>query len=74
MVFAGEASGDMYGGLLAGALGTLGVKTVMPEEGEDSAERITPELAPGDVVVGCSSGNFGGFHHRLLARLTEGED
>jgi len=59
---------------LAAALGALGVKTVMPEEGEDPATLIAPKLGPGDVVVGCSSGNFADFHRRLLAQLATGAE
>lgn len=60
--------------LLATALDTRGVKTVMPGEDEDPTTRISLELGRGDVIVGCSSGSFGGFHKRLLSRLAEEAD
>ncbi len=46
-----------------------GVHAIMPSEGEDPVEALAPFLRSGDVVVGCSSGNFGAFHRRLLERL-----
>ncbi len=59
---------------LANALGAVGVASVMPGEGEDAAARLIDALRPGDVVVGCSSGAFGGFHKNLIAALQTGDD
>ncbi len=56
-------------GGLAHDLAERGVSSVMPEEGEDPARRLAPLLEPGDLVLGCSSGSFDGFHGRLLAAL-----
>ena len=38
--------------------------------GADPVATTLPLLRPGDVVLGCSSGDFGGFHRRLLAALS----
>jgi UDP-N-acetylmuramate: L-alanyl-gamma-D-glutamyl-meso-diaminopimelate ligase len=46
-----------------------GVGVVMPTEDADPVEALLPKLVTGDLVLGCSSGNFDGFHHKLLARL-----
>jgi len=46
-----------------------GVRTAIPPDGGDPVEALLPLLGPGDVVVGCSSGDFGGFHRRLLAGI-----
>jgi UDP-N-acetylmuramate: L-alanyl-gamma-D-glutamyl-meso-diaminopimelate ligase len=59
---------------LAHALGAVGVASVMPEEGEDAVARLLEALRPGDVVVGCSSGAFDGFHKNLIAALQTGDD
>ncbi len=56
-------------GRLARELERAGVIPVMPGQEEDPVAVLTPLLRPGDVVIGCSSGNFGGFHRRLLAAL-----
>jgi UDP-N-acetylmuramate: L-alanyl-gamma-D-glutamyl-meso-diaminopimelate ligase len=45
------------------------VPSVMPADGEDPAERLAPKLEEGDLVLGCSSGSFDGFHRRLLELL-----
>ena len=57
---------------LASALAGRGVPSLMPEAGEDPAEVLAPRLANGDVVLGCSSGSFAGFHLELLRRLEGG--
>lgn len=57
---------------LARELGDLGCEVVLPAEGEDPAAALVPRLRPGDLVLGCSSGDFGGFHRRLLAVLGAG--
>ena len=67
-----EASETLDRTTLAEDLGTRGVLCAMPEDGEDPAERLLGLLVPGDVVVGCSSGDFGGFHCRLLELLGDG--
>ncbi len=54
---------------MTSALKERGVQAVMPLEGEDPVEALVHFLRSGDVVVGCSSGNFGAFHRRLLERL-----
>lgn len=54
---------------LAGELETRGVGSLMPEPGADAVETLLPHLEDGDVVVGCSSGSFDGFHARLLEAL-----
>jgi UDP-N-acetylmuramate: L-alanyl-gamma-D-glutamyl-meso-diaminopimelate ligase len=54
---------------LARTLSSRGVEPVMPEEGEDPVSLLKAMLRPGDVVLGCSSGDFGGFHTRLLEAL-----
>jgi UDP-N-acetylmuramate-alanine ligase len=54
---------------LADALERRGVRSVMPDSGEDPVARLLPELARGDVVLGCSSGSFDDFHRRLLYEL-----
>jgi UDP-N-acetylmuramate: L-alanyl-gamma-D-glutamyl-meso-diaminopimelate ligase len=51
------------------ALGGRGVETLVPEADADSVTVLLPRLAPGDVVLGCSSGSFDGFHRRLLEQL-----
>ena len=56
------------------SLKKLGVHAIMPDEGEDPVETLAPFLRSGDIVVGCSSGNFGAFHRRLLERLGQKED
>jgi UDP-N-acetylmuramate: L-alanyl-gamma-D-glutamyl-meso-diaminopimelate ligase len=68
------AAGDLLDrGALARELGEKGVEAVMPGEGEDPVERVAELVRPGDVVLGCSSGDFGGFHRRLLERLRREE-
>ncbi|MCK5378081.1 MAG: UDP-N-acetylmuramate:L-alanyl-gamma-D-glutamyl-meso-diaminopimelate ligase [Acidobacteria bacterium] len=54
---------------MASELKSRGVQPLMPPEGEDLVEALVPSLRPGDVVIGCSSGDFGTFHRRLLERL-----
>jgi UDP-N-acetylmuramate: L-alanyl-gamma-D-glutamyl-meso-diaminopimelate ligase len=54
---------------LACELERRGVRTVMPDAGADAVEVLLPQLRPGDVVLGCSSGSFDGFHTRLLEAL-----
>ncbi|MEN8163837.1 MAG: Mur ligase family protein [Acidobacteriota bacterium] len=51
-----------------------GVVAVMPADGEDSVEALVPHLRSGDVVIGCSSGDFGAFHRRLLETLGHKEN
>ena len=55
---------------LADRLSERGVAALMPGPDDDPVEVLLPHLAPGDVVVGCSSGSFDGFHRRLLAELS----
>ena len=54
---------------MAFELQNRGVQALMPHEDEDLVEALVPSLRPGDVVIGCSSGDFGAFHRRLLERL-----
>ncbi len=54
---------------LAASLAGRGVRALMPADGEDAAEALHGELEPGDVVLGCSSGHFNDFHHRLVELL-----
>ncbi len=54
---------------MAFELRNRGVQPLMPPEGEDLVDALIPSLRPGDVVIGCSSGDFGAFHRRLLERL-----
>ncbi len=54
---------------LARELGARGVQTLMPAPDADAVEVLLPHLQPGDVVLGCSSGSFDGFHGRLLEAL-----
>ncbi len=56
---------------LARELADRGVDSLMPEPGADSVEVLLPHLEPGDVVLGCSSGSFDGFHTRLLEALED---
>ena len=51
-------------------LRAAGVAAVMPGEHENAVEALLPLLAPGDLVLGCSSGSFDGFHRQLLARIS----
>jgi UDP-N-acetylmuramate: L-alanyl-gamma-D-glutamyl-meso-diaminopimelate ligase len=51
------------------ALDGSGTETLVPEGGADPVTELEPRLQPGDVVVGCSSGSFDGFHRRLLEAL-----
>jgi len=53
------------------SLGQRGVETLAPEADADPVSVLLPRLAPGDVVLGCSSGSFDGFHRRLLGHLAD---
>jgi UDP-N-acetylmuramate-alanine ligase len=44
----------------------------MPAEDEDPVGILAKVVVEGDVVVGCSSGDFGGFHNKLITVLTSG--
>ncbi len=57
---------------LAEGLIGRGVVPVMPADDEDPVGILAEVVAEGDVVVGCSSGDFGGFHNRLIRVLTSG--
>jgi len=57
---------------LALELEARGVQSLMPGTGADAVEVLLPHLLPGDVVLGCSSGSFDGFHGRLLEALAAG--
>jgi len=59
---------------LARELGARGVQSLMPESGADAVEVLLPHLLPGDIVLGCSSGSFDGFHTRLLEALETRQD
>jgi len=55
---------------LARNLRSSGTEVLLPAVGSDPVEVLLPHLRRGDIVVGCSSGDFSGFHRRLLAALT----
>jgi UDP-N-acetylmuramate: L-alanyl-gamma-D-glutamyl-meso-diaminopimelate ligase len=57
---------------LAEDLATRGVASLMPERGDDPATVLVAAIHRGDVVVGCSSGDFGGFHRKLVDALQAG--
>jgi UDP-N-acetylmuramate: L-alanyl-gamma-D-glutamyl-meso-diaminopimelate ligase len=59
---------------LADGLRTRGVVPLMPDDGEDPVSHLQKILVAGDVVVGCSSGDFAGFHRKLIAALDRGGD
>lgn len=50
-------------------LENAGTQALMPEEGENPVDVLLPHLRPGDLLLGCSSGDFGGFHQAILAKL-----
>ncbi|MGD8440682.1 MAG: UDP-N-acetylmuramate:L-alanyl-gamma-D-glutamyl-meso-diaminopimelate ligase, partial [Holophagae bacterium] len=58
-------------GELATRLEARGVTALMPEPDDDPVGFLLPHLASGDVVIGCSSGSFDGFHGRLLGALQQ---
>jgi len=47
----------------------FGVPSLMPEPGEDPLTLLLPELKSGDLLLICSSGDFGNIHERALAAL-----
>jgi UDP-N-acetylmuramate: L-alanyl-gamma-D-glutamyl-meso-diaminopimelate ligase len=53
---------------MASDLKALGTLPLMPSEDEDPVDVLAPILRSGDVVIGCSSGDFNAFHRRLLDR------
>jgi len=57
---------------LADALAARGVASLMPERGEDPVTVLLSAIEREDVVVGCSSGDFGGFHRKLVDALQTG--
>jgi len=59
---------------LAVELENRGVHALMPSKDDDPVEALIPSLRSGDMVIGCSSGDFGNFHRRLLDRLKGEED
>ncbi|NOZ94138.1 MAG: UDP-N-acetylmuramate:L-alanyl-gamma-D-glutamyl-meso-diaminopimelate ligase [Acidobacteria bacterium] len=54
---------------LARDLERQGALVLLPDPGDDPAQMLTTALRDGDVVVVCSSGDFGGLPRRLLAAL-----
>jgi len=54
---------------LARELEARDVESLMPGSDDDPVEVLMPHLQSGDVVLGCSSGDFGAFHQRLLEGL-----
>ena len=52
---------------LAEDLRRRGVEALVPDD--DPVAALAPQLAAGDVVLGCSSGSFNDFHRRLLELL-----
>ncbi len=57
---------------LAEDLAARGVASLMPERGDDVVAMLLPAITSGDVVVGCSSGDFGGFPRKLVDALQTG--
>jgi len=57
---------------LQSALATRGVRVLLPQPSDDPVAVLLPELEPGDVMVGCSSGSFDDLHRRLLTALATG--
>ena len=57
---------------LAAALAARGIAALMPEADDDPVLCLLPALRAGDVVLGCSSGDFGAFQRRLVEALAEG--
>ncbi len=55
--------------LLARELERKGVPTLVPGDEQSPVDVLLPVLEAGDIVFGCSSGDFAGFHHRLLEAL-----
>jgi len=70
-VYHGERLGDdvLDREALAGELELHGALVLLPDSSDDPVQLLATELRDGDVVVVCSSGDFGGFHRRLLAAL-----
>lgn len=54
---------------LARELELRGTQALMPAPDADPVEALLPHLRSSDVVIGCSSGSFDGFHGRLLDAL-----
>ncbi len=59
---------------LAEALQRCGVEPLMPPPEDDPVAVLQQVLAAGDVVIGCSSGDFGRFQQRLLEALGGSDD
>jgi UDP-N-acetylmuramate-alanine ligase len=59
--------------VLAEELQARGVPCLTPDTLEESPEALLDLVVSGDVVVGCSSGSFAGFHRKLLELLAERE-
>jgi UDP-N-acetylmuramate: L-alanyl-gamma-D-glutamyl-meso-diaminopimelate ligase len=57
---------------LAEDLAARGVASLMPARGDDPVVALLSAVTRGDVVVGCSSGDFGGLHRRLVDALQTG--
>lgn len=55
------------------SLAAAGVQCLAPGADDAAADILYPLLEANDVVIGCSSGNFGEFHKKLLELLTGGE-
>ena len=68
-----EASDVLDRKALSKALAARGVPSVMPDEDDDLMERLLEILEPGDVMVGCSSGDFDGMHKKIIEALQEGD-
>ncbi len=63
----GQDALDLDG--LSRTLEDHGINVLLPGTGEDPVSLLLPHLRRGDVVIGCSSGDFEGFHRRLLDAL-----
>jgi len=59
---------------LADQLRSRGTEALMPETEEDPVGYLLPHLRPGDLVLVCSSGDFGGFLTRLKEALDDRGD
>jgi UDP-N-acetylmuramate: L-alanyl-gamma-D-glutamyl-meso-diaminopimelate ligase len=58
---------------LAEVLARHGCQAIMPGPDDDPVSALMAVLEPGDVVLGCSSGDFGRLHQRLLEALASRE-
>lgn len=69
-----DASEVLDRNVLAAALDSRGVASVMPDGDDDPVDRLLEVIKPGDVVIGCSSGAFDAMHRKLIEALQRGEE